>query len=59
VREYWIIDRFHRAMTVYSWRGKRWVNKTVGEQDVHQTPLLPGFQLPLSRLLAVSDKYRE
>ena len=28
------------------------------ENEVYKTPLLPGFELPLAKLLAVSDKYR-
>ncbi len=58
VQEYWIIDRFRRNATIYRWRGKRWVKQVVKENDVYQTPLLPGFELPLAKLLAVSDKYR-
>ena len=58
VQEYWIIDRFHRTMLVYSWRGKRWIKKTVSEEVIYRTSLLPGFELPLSKLLAVSDKYQ-
>lgn len=57
VREYWIIDRFRRTMTVYSWRGKRWVKRVISEKGTYATPLLPGFSLQLGRLLAVSDKY--
>lgn len=59
VAEYWIIDRFRRTMTVYSWRGKRWVKRTIAEQEKYATPLLPGFKLELQRLLAVADKYRD
>jgi Uma2 family endonuclease len=58
VQEYWIIDRFRRTATIYRWRGKRWVKQVVKEGEVYQTPLLPGFELPLAKLLAVSDKYR-
>lgn len=58
VKEYWIVDRFRRAMTVYSWRGEKWVKRVVTEKDAHRTPLLPGFELSLRRLLAVADKYR-
>ena len=57
VQEYWIIDRFRRAMTAYSWRGKRWVKRVVKEGETYTTPLLPGFELSVARLLAVADKY--
>jgi Uma2 family endonuclease len=59
LREYWIIDRFRRLLTVHRRRGSRWVKHALQEADTYQTPLLPGFELPLSKLLAVADKYRE
>lgn len=58
-REYWIIDRFRRALTVYRWRGKRWTKSTFKEGDVYTTRLLPGFELDLSKLLEISDQYRD
>jgi Uma2 family endonuclease len=57
VKEYWIVDRFRRNMTVYFWRGARWTKRLVAESDVYRTPLLPGFELPLSELFAISDRY--
>jgi Uma2 family endonuclease len=57
--EYWIVDRFKRTMTVYTWRGKRWVKKTMKEGERYTTPLLPGFEVDLGRLLAISDSYDE
>ena len=59
VREYWIIDRFRRTMTVYSWRGKRWVRRVIKEGEPYSTSLLPEFELDISRLFAISDSYRE
>jgi Uma2 family endonuclease len=59
VQEYWIIDRFRRAMIVYLWRGEKWSKRTIGEKDVYRTPILPGFELPLVKLLAISDSYRD
>ena len=58
VEEYWIIDRFSRAMTVYRWRGARWTKPTVGEDEIYATKLLPGFALPLRKLFGLADKYR-
>jgi len=57
VQEYWIIDRFRRTMTVYCWRGKRWARRTIRESDKYRTKLLPGFDLPLAGLFALSDRY--
>ena len=58
VKEYWIIDRFSRTMLIYAWRGKRWVKRTVADEATYRTVLLPGFELPLEKLLAVTDKYQ-
>jgi len=56
VREYWVIDRFRRTMTVYRpGAGGQAAAQTVTEPQEYQTPLLPGFVLPLARLLARAD----
>ena len=61
VAEYWVIDRFRRRMTVF----RRDPVKTGPESTLivegtgsYRTDLLPGFELPLGRLLAVADKWR-
>jgi len=55
ISEYWIIDRFRRQMTVVRWTDGDSEELVVGENSVHTTPLLPGFELPLARLLAEAD----
>lgn len=55
VREYWIIDRFARRLTVYRQTDKGRIPLVVGEGEVYATPLLPGFELPLDRLLERAD----
>jgi Uma2 family endonuclease len=55
VREYWVIDRFRRRMTVF--RGADEI--IVNENEVYATPLLPGFELPLAQLLAIADRFPE
>lgn len=55
VREYWIIDRFRRAMTVFFGMERE---QLVREGEVYTTPLLPGFELPLSQLLQIADRCR-
>ena len=57
LREYWIINRFSRTMTVFRRQGRRWSETAVSENDVYRTDLLPGFELPLARILAVADRY--
>ena len=59
VKEYWIIDRFERTMTVFRPAEKKPEQQIVGENDVYRTPLLPDFELPLSRLLRVADDWKE
>lgn len=53
VREYWVIDRFRRIMTVY--RGAE-EERVVREEETYTTELLPGFELPLKRLLEIADR---
>lgn len=57
VREYWIIDRFRRIMTVYRNRPEGVATLVIGEAETYQTDLLPGFALPLARLLARADDW--
>ena len=54
VKEYWIIDRFRRQMTVFRGDGNELV---VSEKDKYTTALLPGFELDFAKLLAVADQY--
>jgi Uma2 family endonuclease len=57
VREYWIIDRFQRKMTVCGNRPDGIVEVIVPESGTYETDLLPGFVLPLARLLARADRW--
>lgn len=56
VKEYWVFDRFRRTLTVC--RGDE-VTRVVKEAETYETPLLPGFQLPLAKLLAVADRWAQ
>jgi Uma2 family endonuclease len=58
IPEYWIVDRFRRQMTVARWSPSGVTEIVVGENEIYTTPLLPGFELPLARLLAEADKLR-
>ena len=55
VAEYWVIDRFQRKMTVYATRNGEFVERVVHETESFRTPLLPGFVLPLAKLLGRAD----
>ena len=59
VREYWIIDRFDRDMTVYRRQPESLESDklVIKEHEVYNTSLLPGFELPLARLLKVADDW--
>jgi Uma2 family endonuclease len=59
VREYWIIDRFDRRMTVFrNQQGER-ADVVMKSGEPYRTPLLPGFELPLARLLKVADDWAD
>ncbi len=57
VKEYWIIDRFERTLTVFSRVGGRGRKRVFREHQVYRTDLLPGFELPLARLFALADRW--
>lgn len=57
VREYWIIDRFARCLTVYQMQGDSCTHQVVREGQVYTTPLLPGFELRLDGLLERADRW--
>jgi Uma2 family endonuclease len=51
VKEYWVIDRFRRIMTVY--RPQQAI--LVSEHEIYRSELLPGFELCPARLFAVAE----
>ena len=55
IREYWIIDRFGREMTACRSDGP---DVIVPHDGSYRTPLLPGFELAVARLLEVADRWR-
>ena len=57
VKEYWIVDRFRRTLTVYGNQAANETEIVLGERETHRTDLLPGFELPLARLLAAADQW--
>lgn len=64
-KEYWIIDRFQRTMTVVLFsEGKSRdipvaTERVLPETETYRTPLLPGFELPLPKLFAVCDRWTD
>lgn len=59
VQEYWIIDRFTRTMTLHKPGKERPETQVIAENETYQTPLLPGFELPLAQILAEADKWND
>ena len=54
IKEYWVINRFARSLTVFiAGQGEQVFN----EQAVYRTALLPGFELSMAKLMAVADRY--
>ncbi len=57
VREYWVIDRFQRGMTVFRRPDVGVEAETVSEKSTYQTPILPGIELALGKLFTSADKW--
>ena len=57
VRQYWVIDRFRRTLTVFDFRGEKDEEHLIPEGKTYETPLLPGFVLDVKRLLALADRW--
>jgi Uma2 family endonuclease len=56
IREYWIIDRFQRTLTVVHNRPAGPEEQVISEHQTYQPALLPGFGLPLAQLLEAADR---
>jgi len=57
VREYWVIDRFRRTLTVFRFSGESDQEQVISEKQNYETPLLPAFVLPLAVLLTLADRW--
>jgi Uma2 family endonuclease len=55
IPEYWIFDRFKRTLTVIHNGPDGTTELVVGENETYESALLPGFQVPVGRLLAAAD----
>jgi Uma2 family endonuclease len=56
IAEYWIIDRFQRSMTVIRNTPEGFEELVIAEDQTYESPFLPGFKVPLARLLAAADQ---
>ena len=59
VKEYWVIDRFQRKMTIFRRPVDGPEEVVLPADGIYRTPLLPGFDLPLAELLEVADDWSE
>jgi Uma2 family endonuclease len=59
IKEYWIIDRFRRIMTVVTKKRGRISDQIIKENQVYRTPLLPGFELRLKRLFELAEDWSD
>lgn len=59
VLEYWVIDRFERTLTVFTLRGDEIHERVIRGNRVYKTRLLPGFELPLQRLWALTEGWSD
>jgi Uma2 family endonuclease len=57
VRQYWVIDRFRRTLSVYTFSGESDQVQVISENQKYESPLLPGFELPLGLLLKLADRW--
>lgn len=59
IKEYWIVDRFSRTLTVHRNTPEGATELVISEGEIYRTPLLPGFELPLSELLEAADAWND
>ncbi|MGZ3382499.1 MAG: hypothetical protein ACXVBB_19860, partial [Isosphaeraceae bacterium] len=57
VKEYWIIDRFAKTMTVCRFAADRDQELVIAADQTYATTLLPGYELPLRRLLELAERW--
>lgn len=57
IREYWVVDRFARTVTVWRAGPSGHRRQTWGAGSVLRTTLLPGFGLPVDRLLRSAEEW--
>jgi Uma2 family endonuclease len=57
--EYWVVNRFKRTLTVFRRTPTGDEELTITERQTYKTGLLPGFELPLAKLLKVCDDWKK
>src|SRR5262249_30341408 len=59
VHEYWIFDRFERTLTVFFRKDDKVKKRVLRGHQKYKTDLLPGFELLLERLFALTEPWQE
>lgn len=59
VKEYWVINRFNRTLTVFTKARQRVRQQVFQASEVYRTSLLPGFELPLAKLFNIADYWKK
>jgi len=59
IGEYWIIDRFRRTLTVVRKADSEIEEEVISEKGTYKPTMLPGFSLPLKKLLAIADAWSQ
>jgi Uma2 family endonuclease len=59
IAEYWIFNRFQRALTVFCNLHTGQQEQVISEAQTYESSRLPGFEVPLARLLAAADQWLE
>ncbi|MGZ3304086.1 MAG: hypothetical protein ACXVBG_24730, partial [Isosphaeraceae bacterium] len=54
--EYWIIDRFSKTMTACLFAADREQEIVIAANQTYATTWLPGYELPLRRLLELAER---
>jgi Uma2 family endonuclease len=57
IQEYWIIDRFQKLMTVHILEDGKYRKKVIHAKQNYRTKVLPGFELPLGRLIDMANQW--
>ncbi|MFO0891623.1 MAG: Uma2 family endonuclease [Isosphaeraceae bacterium] len=57
VKEYWIVDRFAKALMVHRFAEGQDQTLVIPATGTYETPLLAGYELPLGQLLRLADRW--
>ncbi len=57
VKEYWLFDRFQRQLSVFQSTDAGITTTVIPSGGTYTSPLLPGFELPIDRLLKCADDW--